>query len=77
MDRIICDPRIFGGVPIIRGHRLAVENVLGMLAGGDSLETILSGYAWLERDDILACLAYAKPLVGRERVEPVLVPIGT
>ncbi len=77
LERIVCDPRIFGGKPIIRGHRLTVEHVLGMLAAGDTTETILAGYAWLEREDVLACLAYARRVVGHERVEPLLVPTGT
>jgi uncharacterized protein (DUF433 family) len=77
LNRITCDPKIFGGKPIVRGHRLAVEHVLGMLAAGDTLETLLSGYAWLEREDVLACLAYARRLVAHERVEPFLVPNGT
>ena len=41
LQRITVDPKIFGGKPIIRGHRLAVEHVLGMLAAGDRPETIL------------------------------------
>jgi uncharacterized protein (DUF433 family) len=45
--------------------------VLAMLAAGDSPETILQGYPWLELDDIRACLIYARRLVGRERVEPL------
>jgi len=69
LDRISVNPGIFGGKPIIRGHRLAVEHVLGMLAAGDDVETILEGYPWLERDDVLACLEYARRLVGHERVE--------
>jgi len=77
LDRITYDPKIFGGKPIIRGHRLAVEHVLGMLAAGDSIETLLAGYPWLEREDVLACLAYAKRLVAHERVEPLLVPTGS
>lgn len=76
LSRIQVDPRIFGGKPIIRGHRLAVEHVLGMLAAGDTPETILEGYPWLERADIDACLLYAQRLVGHERVEPVLVASG-
>jgi uncharacterized protein (DUF433 family) len=44
LDRITVNPKIFGGKPIIRGRRLAVEHVLGMLATGDSVETILEGY---------------------------------
>jgi uncharacterized protein (DUF433 family) len=70
IDRITVDPAIFGGKPIVRGRRLAVEHVLGMLAAGDTPETILQGYAWLEREDIQACLEYARRLVAHERVEP-------
>ncbi len=69
IDRITVNPQIFAGKPIIRGKRLAVEHVLGMLAAGDSSETILKGYDWLELDDIHACLLYAHKLVSHERVE--------
>lgn len=72
LTRITTNAAIFGGKPIIRGHRLAVEHVLGMLAAGDTPETILKGYAWLEPDDIRACLVYARRLVGHERVESAL-----
>lgn len=72
IDRITVNPAIFGGKPIIRGRRLAVEHVLGMLAAGDSPETILRGYPWLEQDDIRACLAYARRIVAHERIEPAL-----
>jgi uncharacterized protein (DUF433 family) len=72
LERITTNHAIFGGNPIIRGRRLAVEHVLGMLAAGDSPETILQGYAWLEPDDIRACLVYARRVVGHERVEPAL-----
>lgn len=71
LKRITFNPRIFGGKPIVRGRRLAVEHVLGMLAAGDSTETILRGYPWLDGDDIRACLLFARRLVGNERVEPV------
>jgi uncharacterized protein (DUF433 family) len=77
LQRIVFDPRIFSGLPIIRGHRLAVVHVLGMLAAGDSTEAVLAGYPWMEREDVLACLAYAKRVVAHERVEPVVVPIST
>lgn len=72
LERVTVNPQIFGGKPIIRGHRLAVEHVLGMLAAGDSPETILEGYPWMEREDVLACLVYARRLVGHERVEPLV-----
>ncbi len=70
LERITVDPAKFGGKPIIRGRRLAVEHVLGMLAAGDTAETILAGYGWLESEDIRACLAYARRLVAHERIEP-------
>ncbi len=69
LARITITPKIFGGKPIIRGRRLAVEHVLAMLAAGDTPETILAGYPWLEPADIQACLLYARKLVGHERVE--------
>jgi uncharacterized protein (DUF433 family) len=50
LERIAVDPTTFAGKPIVRGRRLAVEHVLGMLAAGDSPETILEGYPWLEGD---------------------------
>jgi uncharacterized protein (DUF433 family) len=71
LERITYNPKIFGGKPIIRGRRLAVEHVLGMLASGDSADTILQGYPWLELEDVLACLAYAHRVVGHERIEPL------
>ena len=69
LERITFNPEIFGGKPIIRGRRLAVEHVLGMLAAGDSAETILNGYPWLETEDIQACLLLARKVVGSERIE--------
>jgi len=72
LDRITVNPAIFGGKPIVRGRRLAVEHVLGMLAAGDTPETILEGYAWLQPEDIRACLLYAHRLVAHERVEPAI-----
>lgn len=71
LQRINSDPAIFGGKPIIRGRRLAVEHVLGMLAAGDTPEVILSGYPWLEVDDVRACLVYARRIVAHERIEPL------
>ncbi|NJN96968.1 MAG: DUF433 domain-containing protein [Anaerolineales bacterium] len=73
LERITVNPKIFGGKPIIRGRRLAVEHVLGMMAAGDTPETILEGYPWLELQDIQACLVYARRLVGHERIEPLVV----
>lgn len=76
LERITVDLKIFGGKPIIRGRRLAVEHVLGMLAAGDTVETILEGYPWLEPEDVQACMVYACKLVGHERVEPLFMESG-
>lgn len=72
LARITVNPKIYGGKPIIRGMRLAVEHVLGMLAAGDTPQAILEAYPYLEREDIQACLVFARRLVGRERVEPII-----
>lgn len=72
LERITIDPKIFGGKPIIRGRRLAVEHVLGMLAAGDTTETLLNNYTWLEPEDVQACLLYAQRIVGHERIEPLI-----
>ena len=74
LARITADPGIFGGKPIIRGHRLAVEHVLGMLAAGDTPDVLLREYPWLESDDVRACLEYARRLVGHERVQLAVGP---
>ena len=77
LGRITVNPDIFGGKPVIRGRRLAVEHVLAMLASGDDIETIVEGYPWLERDDVLACIEYARRAVSRERFEPPITRTGT
>jgi uncharacterized protein (DUF433 family) len=71
LERTTINPKIFGGKPIIRGRRLAVEHILGMLAAGDTPKTILEGYPWLEAEDIQVCLLYAHKIVGHERIEPL------
>jgi uncharacterized protein (DUF433 family) len=69
IDRITSNPDLFGGKPIIRGRRLAVEHVLDMLAAGDDPATILKGFPWLEQEGIRACLVYASMLARHERIE--------
>lgn len=73
LDRITINPKIFGGKPIIRGMRIKVENVLGLLAQGMTPEEILEDYPELELDDVRACLAYARALVANEAIESVNV----
>ena len=68
LDRITFRADIFGGKPIIRGLRFAVEHVLEMMARGDSVETILSKYPILEPEDIQACLLYAHRSLAGEKI---------
>lgn len=76
LERITVNPAIFGGKPIVRGKRLAVEHVLGMLAAGDTMDVLLEGYPWLEAEDVQACLLYARRRVAHERIEPLLIEAG-
>ena len=74
LNRITVRSDVFGGKPIIRDMRIAVEHVLGMLAAGDDTETILEEYPVLEPEDIQACLLFAhRSLAGEHVHERVLV----
>lgn len=68
LERIVVNPDIFGGKPIIRGLRMAVEHILGMLAAGETPETILREYPFLEREDLQACLLFAYRSLRGEQV---------
>jgi uncharacterized protein (DUF433 family) len=59
LNRITIEPGKCGGKPCIRGQRLRVSDILDLLAADASVEEILRDYAFLERDDILAAIAYA------------------
>jgi uncharacterized protein (DUF433 family) len=63
-DRIVIDPQIRFGKPVVRGTRITVGDVLGYLAGGVSEAELLAEFPQLSRDDVLACLAFA---ADRER----------
>lgn len=76
LQRITANPTIFGGKPIIRGMRISVELVLSLLAQGVTFEEILEDYPYLEREDIQACLAYARAAIAGDRLEAVQVSAG-
>jgi uncharacterized protein (DUF433 family) len=71
IDRITIDPKICHGKPCVRGLRYPVELILELLSSGMTAEQILADYEDLERDDILAVLAYAARLSQVKRIEPV------
>ena len=58
-ERIIIDPEICNGQPIVRGTRITVKTVVGFLAAGDSIEEVLIEFPSLTREDVVACLQYA------------------
>ncbi|MDE0511342.1 MAG: DUF433 domain-containing protein [Gammaproteobacteria bacterium] len=64
LERITVSANIFGGKPIIRNMRIAVEHVLAKLAAGDTAEIILNEYPDLQPEDIQACLLFAQRSVA-------------
>lgn len=72
-DRIVIDPGIVAGKPVIRGTRLTVELILELLAAEQSEADILRNYPGLTHDDILACLAYASHLAHEYKAYPLPV----
>lgn len=73
LKRITADPAIFGGKPIVRGMRVSVELILGLLAQGEGVGDILDDYPDLEPDDVRACLAYAHAVIAHDSLDAVRV----
>jgi len=71
--RIVVDPEVLAGKPVIRGTRLAVEFVLDLLAAGQSEAEVLASYPGLSHEDILACLPYASHLAHEYKAYPLPV----
>ena len=69
-ERIIVDPQILVGKPVIKGTRLAVEFIVDLLAQGWSDDEILRNYPGLTRNDIRACLGYASEVLRAEKIYP-------
>ncbi len=67
-SRISVDPQVCSGKPCIRGTRIMVSNILGMIAGGYTMERILQAYPELTREDIVAALDYASQVIDEEKV---------
>lgn len=70
-DRIVIDPDVLVGKPIIKGTRLAVEFIIELMASGWSHEDILKNYPGVTPEDILACLSYASAVLNSEKVYPL------
>ncbi len=69
-SRIILDPSVLAGKPIIQGTRISVDQILDLLGSGWPESSILEEYPGLEREDILACIRYAQEIIRSERVYP-------
>ena len=69
LAHISIDPNICFGKPCIRGHRIWVGLILDLLAAGEPIEAILEEYPSIEREDVLACIAYGAELTRGEWVE--------
>jgi uncharacterized protein (DUF433 family) len=70
LDRITIDPDICHGKPCIRGLRYPVEQILELMSGGATIEDLLRDYEDLEREDVLAALAFAARLAQVKRIQP-------
>jgi uncharacterized protein (DUF433 family) len=68
--RIVLDPAVLAGKPVIRGTRLSVDFVIGLMADGWTEADILRNYPGLTREDLAACLAYARDVLKSEKVYP-------
>jgi uncharacterized protein (DUF433 family) len=70
-NRIVVDPDILVGKPVIKGTRLSVEFIIDLLAQGWQESEILRNYPGLTHEDIRACLAYASNLLHAEKIFPL------
>jgi len=73
-DRIVVDPEILVGKPVVKGTRLAVAFLIDLLAQGWAEAEILRNYPGLTREDVQACLAYASDVLQAEKVFPLAAP---
>lgn len=71
-NRVVADPKVMLGKPVIRGTRITIECILGKLAEDLSIEEILDDYPQLERADVLAALAYARQALGTDEILPIV-----
>lgn len=70
-DRIVINPEILAGKPVIKGTRIAVEFILDLMASGWNDEKILENYPQLKKEDVIAALRYAAETLKAEKVYPL------
>lgn len=67
-ERIVTDPNVCSGKPVIRGTRIMVRNILGLVAGGYTVDRVIQTHPELTKEDVSAALEYAAHLVGEEQI---------
>lgn len=72
ITRITLDPNVMGGKPCIRGMRVTVGTIVGLIASGQTIEDVLEAYPYLEREDIFEALSYAA-----WRTEEIEIPLAS
>ena len=73
LERIVINPKVMGGKPVIRGTRLTVEYILNLLAHGAKVEEILQEYKGLTEEDIRACILFATKALENTEFMPLAV----
>ena len=76
LERIVIDPKIMVGKPVIRGTRLTVQYILGLLAHGSTMNEILQEYEGLTREDILSCLLFAAETLENTSFFPLTTEVS-
>ena len=76
LERIIVNPKIMVGKPVIRGTRLTVQFILGLLASGATIEEIIEEYSDLTKEDILACLLFASETLENTSFMPLEMEVA-
>jgi uncharacterized protein (DUF433 family) len=71
LNRIIVNPQVMVGKPIIKGTRITVQHILGLLAQGTTYSTILKEYPHITQDDIYACLLFAQQAIDSSTFAPI------
>tara|TARA_Y100000294_G_C8421962_1_gene283188 strand:- start:385 stop:630 length:246 start_codon:yes stop_codon:yes gene_type:complete len=73
MNKIVVNPKVMVGKPIIKGTRITVEAIVGRVAEGMAFDEILEDFPYITEDDIKAALMYAQSLVAGEEIIPIII----
>lgn len=77
LQRIVIDPEVMAGKPIIRGTRMPVDLILKLLAQESTVDSIIEDHPHLQREDIMAALMYGSEVIAGEEVFPLLAGEST